>query len=242
MKVFHVAITLLLIQLAISVNYCGSSFGDASSSCRKQCPRGLDGECDPGHRCYAHVPCSGSGSSSNINPNSNYCGSTYSNANSCFKPCPRGLDGECGTGQRCYGKVPCGGPAAPEKTHTSSCSNLQNPYSPMPRGYVAKFNPIMNFVVGKINACFSRSEIDVCKTYVSAQSSSDHPGNAADCYQYYKTAGDRLAQWAVANRYALKVKYVIWYGKIWSRAYPYWRPYTGPNPHTDHVHISVISN
>lgn len=41
------------------------------------------------------------------------------------------------------------------------------------------------------------------------------------------------------------VKYVIWAGRIWS-AYPHgdtppftWRPYTGADPHTSHVHVSV---
>lgn len=42
-----------------------------------------------------------------------------------------------------------------------------------------------------------------------------------------------------------RVKYVIWRGRMFS-SYPArgvpawtWRPYTGPNPHTGHVHVSV---
>ncbi|MCU1692122.1 MAG: hypothetical protein JWM64_1213 [Frankiales bacterium] len=49
---------------------------------------------------------------------------------------------------------------------------------------------------------------------------------------------------ALGNRYAnarrLGVMYIIWNKKIW-RAYDTaagWKPYTGANPHTDHMHIS----
>ena len=44
-----------------------------------------------------------------------------------------------------------------------------------------------------------------------------------------------------------RVKYVIWNGRMLS-SYPakgvpawVWRPYTGPNPHTQHVHVSVLA-
>jgi len=33
--------------------------------------------------------------------------------------------------------------------------------------------------------------------------------------------------------------YVIWNERIWSSRYMDWRPYTGSNPHTDHVHFSL---
>ncbi len=43
---------------------------------------------------------------------------------------------------------------------------------------------------------------------------------------------------AMARR--LGLMYVIWNHKIWSASKPGagWRPYTGPNPHTDHMHFS----
>ncbi len=46
-------------------------------------------------------------------------------------------------------------------------------------------------------------------------------------------------QHALARR--LGVMYVIWDGQMWSasRAAEGWRPYRGPSPHTDHVHISL---
>lgn len=123
---------------------------------------------------------------------------------------------------------------------SSGCSNFNNPHPIVPKGTSPVFNPIMRFVVDKIMACFSRSEIEKCTTYIGG-SGSDHPGNAADCWQYSKASGDRLAQWAVDNRVALKVNYVIFHYRIWSRAHPYWRPYNGPSPHTDHIHISALS-
>lgn len=54
-----------------------------------------------------------------------------------------------------------------------------------------------------------------------------------------------LAPDAQGNNYALArrmgVMYVIWNRQIWGiyDANAGWRPYDGPNPHTDHVHISL---
>lgn len=44
---------------------------------------------------------------------------------------------------------------------------------------------------------------------------------------------------AMARRFG--VMYLIWDRRIWSaaRAEEGWRPYRGPHPHTDHVHISL---
>jgi len=39
-----------------------------------------------------------------------------------------------------------------------------------------------------------------------------------------------------------RVKYVIWNRKIWSASKPSWRPYTGKNPHTKHVHVSASAD
>ena len=54
-----------------------------------------------------------------------------------------------------------------------------------------------------------------------------------------------LATDADGNRHALArrmgVMYVIWNGQIWSAYRPQdgWRRYGGPNPHTDHAHVSL---
>ena len=62
-----------------------------------------------------------------------------------------------------------------------------------------------------------------------------------------KAAADDLLRWlhatdAHGNRFAnarrLGIQYVIWNRRIWSSYAPTWRAYTGPSPHTDHVHIS----
>ena len=63
--------------------------------------------------------------------------------------------------------------------------------------------------------------------------------------------GWTLATWLRANAVPLYVSYVIWQGRIWSRAHDAegWRPYTGgghysatgpTNGHYDHVHVSTL--
>jgi murein DD-endopeptidase MepM/ murein hydrolase activator NlpD len=91
---------------------------------------------------------------------------------------------------------------------------------------------------------------------------SDHPhGNAVDVMipDYSSPAGvalgDAIAQWLVANRKKLGVKYVIWNARIWSvaRADEGWRTcgtaagscYSGPNDtasHRDHIHVSTYGD
>ena len=62
-----------------------------------------------------------------------------------------------------------------------------------------------------------------------------------------KAAADDLIRWLHAtdrygNRFAnarrLGIQYVIWNRRIWSAYAPTWRAYSGPSPHTDHVHLS----
>jgi peptidoglycan hydrolase CwlO-like protein len=79
---------------------------------------------------------------------------------------------------------------------------------------------------------------------------SDHPrGRAIDVMTWSnRSLGWRIATWAVANAWALDVKYVIFNGRIWTRSRG-WHGYRHPsdpcncNPtlrHDDHVHISVL--
>ena len=42
-----------------------------------------------------------------------------------------------------------------------------------------------------------------------------------------------------ANARRLGIMYVIWNRQMWQAVDPVWRPYTGPVPHIDHVHISL---
>lgn len=70
---------------------------------------------------------------------------------------------------------------------------------------------------------------------------SDHNvGNAVDITHDPKSGctGDVISEHAIQDP---RVTYVIWNGQIWNRSLhdTAWRPYSGPNPHTHHVHISV---
>lgn len=53
--------------------------------------------------------------------------------------------------------------------------------------------------------------------------------------------GDAVADWLVEHAAEIGVQYVIWDHVAWngSRATDKFRPYTGPNPHTDHVHVEL---
>lgn len=77
---------------------------------------------------------------------------------------------------------------------------------------------------------------------------SDHPlGLALDFMTKDKAKGDALAAYVKANAAAYGVKYVIWWGQIWSvaRNAEGWRVYEPPTGlktdtamHKDHVHVS----
>lgn len=52
------------------------------------------------------------------------------------------------------------------------------------------------------------------------------PKNGVDC--------SKLATWLIMDT---RTSYVIWNRRIWTAGS--WRPYTGDNPHTKHLHLSV---
>lgn len=77
---------------------------------------------------------------------------------------------------------------------------------------------------------------------VGSVPNSDHPkGLAIDFMTRDKAQGDALAADLIANASAWGITYVIWWRRIW-RPGVGWKPYTGPVPHTDHVHASVAAN
>jgi hypothetical protein len=59
--------------------------------------------------------------------------------------------------------------------------------------------------------------------------------------------GEALANWLVEHAEDLGVQFVIWNHSRWQGSYPVngrgqaarFAPYTGPNPHVDHVHVEV---
>ncbi len=71
---------------------------------------------------------------------------------------------------------------------------------------------------------------------------SDHPKGRGLDYMINnikngKKVGTALANDAVANYKKWNIKYVIWNRYIWTPSRG-WRKYSGPSPHTDHVHVS----
>jgi septal ring factor EnvC (AmiA/AmiB activator) len=102
---------------------------------------------------------------------------------------------------------------------------------------------------GLVERIFDVHSIGGWRPYGSVPGS-DHPrGRAIDVMTWSnRSLGWRIAIWAVANRGALGVKYVIFNGRIWTRSRG-WHGYRHPsdpcncNPtlrHDDHVHISVL--
>ncbi len=53
--------------------------------------------------------------------------------------------------------------------------------------------------------------------------------------------GDALASWLVEHAEAFGLQYVLWSRYEWSASAhgPRWEPYTGENPHVDHVHVEL---
>lgn len=71
---------------------------------------------------------------------------------------------------------------------------------------------------------------------------SDHPkGLALDFMTSNKSVGDRLVADLMANAAAFNVTYIIWWRRIWYRGKG-WDDYSGPRPHTDHVHVSFAAS
>jgi len=70
---------------------------------------------------------------------------------------------------------------------------------------------------------------------------SDHPkGLAVDAMINSNAQGNSIASHFMTNAAQYGVKYIIWNRHIWAPGDRGWRPYNGPSPHTDHVHISFL--
>jgi soluble lytic murein transglycosylase-like protein len=102
-------------------------------------------------------------------------------------------------------------------------------------------------------ACFGRNGHPVwCYDPRSANPLYEHPrGRACDFMMSSGTAtgheyarGQAMAEFAAAHASELHIIYVIWFRRVWYPSdglipWEQWRPYTGPIPHVDHVHVSV---
>ncbi|KAL9189137.1 hypothetical protein ACHAXT_011627 [Thalassiosira profunda] len=110
-----------------TTNFCGTSWGDASSNCdaRQPCPSGTDQECTSGGVCWADTDCNTAeghgilfdkGHPSHMR----FCGISWNDASdncSVERHCPSGEDDECPGDEECYSFLGCnyvdliGGPA-----------------------------------------------------------------------------------------------------------------------------------
>lgn len=67
---------------------------------------------------------------------------------------------------------------------------------------------------------------------VRARDYTHDPANGADC--------QKLAD-ALVTSGDPRIKYIIWNRRIWERSTG-WKPYSGVNPHTKHLHLSVVTS
>lgn len=81
----------------------------------------------------------------------------------------------------------------------------------------------------------------VCRQSTAGSSLSLHgEGRAGDVGLPYRHAnGYRIRDFLIANAERMGVQEVIWDRQIWTGNRPYLRAYSGPNPHTDHVHYGL---
>lgn len=90
----------------------------------------------------------------------------------------------------------------------------------------------------------NRSSDGICASpkHTTQNPTSDHErGNAFDL-THDPVGGPDCNDWAEAVKASgdPRVKYVIWNHRIWNPSVsPAWRPYSGSNPHTHHMHVSI---
>jgi transglycosylase-like protein with SLT domain len=153
------------------------------------------------------------------------------------------------------GQQPVSGPgsARPYPAGATGCA------VPDPSGTGGCVTGALAWLMGQVDARFGHLPV-ACWSGRGGDPYSDHPKGMACDYTMGRIGsypgradvarGWSLALWLRANAIALHVNYVIWQGRIWSRAHDAqgWRPYTGggvydssgpTNGHYDHVHVST---
>ena len=84
-----------------------------------------------------------------------------------------------------------------------------------------------------------------CRKNTASNTTSVHGvGRALDIMVNAKTpsglrTGNEIRNFLINNAKTLGVQRVIWDKHIWSANISGWRDYTGPNPHTDHIHAEI---
>ena len=153
--------------------------------------------------------------------------------------------------------VPLAGPpgtaAVPYRGSATGCS------VPDPSGTGGCVSGALAWLMAQVDARFGPWPV-ACWSYRGGNLRSDHPKGRACDYTVGRigtrpsardvTRGWGMASWLRGNATALYIDYVIWQGRIWSRARDAdgWRPYGGGGMHDpasitgghyDHVHVST---
>lgn len=101
-------------------------------------------------------------------------------------------------------------------------------------------SPAATTLAATIRARFGPLEIGgySCRpnTASSSRTSIHGVGRALDVMT---ATGDPIANWLLTHSAELGVQLVIWNRSLWRAGTAAVRPYGGPNPHTDHVHVEV---
>jgi hypothetical protein len=135
----------------------------------------------------------------------------------------------------------------PEKlsTETRATQSLASPaYVPQPAGSgtsgkVTGTNGVKANVLSAMQYIASTWGLAVNGMGPGSVPNSDHPkGLALDAMTTNLSTGTAIANYFIMNATARRVKYIIWQRRIWFPDGRGWQPYSGPNPHTNHVHIS----
>ncbi len=101
-------------------------------------------------------------------------------------------------------------------------------------------NQLMTWLLDRYDRTFNFGTY-VCRQNTGGSGLSLHAeGRAGDVGLPYRHAnGYRIRDFLVRNAEILGVQEVIWDRQIWHANRPYLRAYSGPNPHTDHVHYGL---
>jgi hypothetical protein len=127
---------------------------------------------------------------------------------------------------------------------------------PDPTGTGGMLTPRTAAWVGKARAALQNLSMSCWDAHLW-NPTSDHPkGKACDVMvgadarksASARAKGDQVANWTLQTAGTTGVRYVIWYGRIWSARTGQWRPYNGggvydptdaTGGHYDHVHVSM---
>ncbi|WBQ02905.1 hypothetical protein [Kribbella sp. CA-293567] len=125
-----------------------------------------------------------------------------------------------------------------------------------PTGTGGMVTPRLALWVGQARAALANPPMS-CWDRHAWNPTSDHPkGKACDLMvggdarqsSPLRAEGDKIANWTIQTAGTTGVRYLIWYGKIWSARTGRWKPYNGggvysptdaTGGHYDHVHVSV---